>query len=64
LLCQEDTEVIELSYHKRDGVWQGTICVHGNYIHLGYFSSEREAALAYNKAAIKFHGEYAKLNQR
>lgn len=35
----------------------------GSNHYIGSFSNEREAALAYNKAAIKFHGEYAKLNQ-
>lgn len=31
--------------------------------HLGYFSSEREAAYAYNEEALKVHGEFAYLNQ-
>jgi hypothetical protein len=30
--------------------------------HLGYFETEKEAAVAYNEAAIRLHGEYARLN--
>jgi hypothetical protein len=52
-----------VTYHSRDSCWQATICVDGQYTHLGYHNTEREAALAYNKAAIKYHGEFAIINE-
>jgi len=38
------------------------IDVNKNRIHLGYFTDEDEAAKAYNQAAIKYFGTYARLN--
>ena len=35
----------------------------GKRIHLGLFKTLEEAAKAYNEAAIKYHGEYAQLNE-
>lgn len=34
----------------------------GKSIYLGRFASEAKAAKAYNKAALKYHGEFASLN--
>ncbi len=44
------------------GRWRATISVNGKYTHLGYYSSESEAAEAYNRAAAEYFGEYARLN--
>lgn len=35
----------------------------GKTKHVGYFISEIEAALRYNEVAIKYHGEFAYINQ-
>ena len=42
--------------------WQAYIKFHYKYIHLGRFNSEDDAAEAYNEAAIKYFGEFARIN--
>lgn len=48
---------------KRPKKWKSSICINGISYYLGRFNTAEEAALAYNKAAIEFHGEYACLNK-
>lgn len=48
--------------HKNGGFWVGRIWVYGRAIFLGRFENEVDAALAYNKAALKYHGEFARIN--
>lgn len=50
-------------WNKHAGKWQVTIIVSRNYIHLGLFTDEIEAARAYNIAAVEHFGEFAKLNE-
>jgi len=47
---------------KNEKKWKAQICANGRFS-LGTYCSENEAALAYNNAAIKYHGEFALLNQ-
>ena len=42
--------------------WIARVQVDRKSIHIGYFDSEIEAAVAYDIAASKVHGEYARLN--
>ena len=46
----------------RKGRWDARIAVGNNNIHLGRFSSASEAAMAYDKAAKLYHGEFASVN--
>lgn len=52
------------SHNGKDYIyWRAAIVVNKKRIHLGTFSSAIAAALAYNAAAIKHHGEFANINQ-
>jgi hypothetical protein len=53
---------IGVSLEKGRGKWLAYINYDGKRIHLGRFDSETEAAKAYDAAARKYHGEFARLN--
>jgi hypothetical protein len=55
-------------YSMNPNVWKtkpfvASIQVEGKRIHLGYYKTAKEAAIAYNQAAKKHHGQFALLNQ-
>lgn len=52
-------------FRKRRNKWKWSASIKVNYssISLGDYDTEEEAALAYNKAALKYFGEFAVLNE-
>jgi hypothetical protein len=51
-----------VSWHEQNKKWRATLQVGGHQLHLGTFDDPTEAARAYDIAARKYHGEFAKLN--
>lgn len=49
--------------NKKDGLWYVRISVGNKRIWVGCFKDVRKAAIAYNEAALMYHGEFARLNQ-
>jgi hypothetical protein len=52
-----------VSWHRRGQKWQVHIEKDGKSHYLGLFVSEKDAAIAYNKAAIRIHRQFAYLNE-
>lgn len=51
-----------VSFDARRNKWFARIYVEKKNKFLGYFADEKIAAIAYNKAATEYFGEFAKLN--
>lgn len=51
-----------VAWKKQNKKWRASIFLNYKNIHIGYYDTKEKAALAYNEAAIKYHGEFARLN--
>lgn len=51
-----------VSWDKNAGKWKGSIYAEGKPLHLGMFSNEYDAAIAYDLAATQYFGEFAYTN--
>ena len=51
-----------MCWNKLEKKWLARCVIDGKQKSLGYYTSEREAAEAYNAAAVEFYKEFAKVN--
>lgn len=52
-----------VSWNKAKSKWQTQLVNNGKRVFSAYFNDVIEAARAYNENAIKYHGEFARLNE-
>ena len=50
-------------WNKQQNKWRVTIVNNKKSFHLGFFEDEKEAAKAFNEAALKYRGQFALLNE-
>jgi hypothetical protein len=62
LQCNNTSGYRGVAWHKANKKWVAVIAVNRNKIYLGSFFDAKEAAIVYNKAAIKYFGEFACTN--
>lgn len=61
-LIQKTSKYKGVTWHKASGLWRATIKVNKKAIELGKFSTQKDAAIAYNHAALVHFGEFAFIN--
>lgn len=60
--CDNSSGYKGVNYDKRYNKWYAQIHVNKKSVWLGYHATSEDAANAYDKAAIKYFGEFASLN--
>lgn len=61
-ISQRNTSGIKgVSWEKRFNRWHARTRVNGKTVHLGYYKSKDDAALAYRLAISEIHGAYARI---
>ena len=60
---KESSQYKGVYWRKDTSKWRAMIMHKGRLAHIGHYACEHEAALAYNKKALKLWGEYALLNE-
>jgi hypothetical protein len=60
--CAKTSAFKGVHFESRTGRWRASIKVSGKDIKLGRYDLEIDAAHAYDKAAIKYHGSFANVN--
>ncbi len=56
------SKYLGVCWNKKANKWIAYITSNVKSKHLGYFKVEKEAAIAYNNAAVEYFGEFANLN--
>jgi len=51
-----------VSWDKKSNKWRAQICINYKTIPLGAFENAQDAARARDEAALKYHGQFARLN--
>lgn len=56
------SEYLGVTKEKGNRKWRAALRHGDTYLHLGMFDCEKSAARAYDVAAMKFHGDFARIN--
>lgn len=60
--CNNKSGFRGVSRYTPEGKWVAQIAVNGRHTRIGFYSTKEAAAVAYDLAAIKYHGEFAVVN--